>query len=782
MRKLISFILVLALILGCVSMASAATFTDDSSEPVRLLSDLGVINGYGDGSFRGFSTISRAEFATMVVRALGFGTVSKSATTFDDVPTTHWASGYISVAHDLGIIYGKTTTKFDPEANITNNEAIAMVMRTLGYQEQYIMGSYPAAYINVAIGLGILNDLPTGGAAATRTMVATLLFNALGEDIVAYAGGTQVSTGDTLLERLGGQAYNNGQPFVVTGEESAVSTINLKDYIGSYVEAYADKRDGNKIIAISKVLSDTVTAKVSYVGTFGNMNNGTVGNYKVTSAVTSGAPFVYFVNGEVQANPTAAAINNNATYTLAVKLDGIYISQIYSAQLWTVSAVGQMTKSDIDAINENATLLTETFKTSSKDVIDTTSFALAGVSSLKDIKEDNVVTVYSNSKNIVKIEVGTAKVNGLVTQVNSDNKVIINNKLYAISTLPGSIGYVSAGTKGTFYLDYNGNIYSYAAEAVTSNYGIILAVENGDPSALNTINDNLAKVKLINSDGNTIIASINKNVADVNGYYTQSTRAFTGGATPAIIDQLVKFSLNSAGEIRELSVLSTSAIAANTKVSKNGTYDGYIITDNTIIFDGAAQNYSIIKKSAILDSTSANIGKIYVADPTSKVVSVMIINGVVEESQTLVVFDNWSEILSSYASYQVYGMTSEGNSIHYLYDGALSAVQFQKPVVYKFTIDAHDVITPTVATVTTTSAAIGVTKAALVNQGSVYTFTNNTDTYLLDTNTVVLVLENKTWTKKTLSVLNRLENATVTLIDTDTVSDDIYNFVLVQYN
>ena len=77
MRKVLSFVLVLALVLGSFSMAFGASYSDmageDSSEAVAVLSALGVVSGYPDGTFGPDKIVTRGEMAKLIVSALGLG-------------------------------------------------------------------------------------------------------------------------------------------------------------------------------------------------------------------------------------------------------------------------------------------------------------------------------------------------------------------------------------------------------------------------------------------------------------------------------------------------------------------------------------------------------------------------------------------------------------------------------------------------------------------------------------------------------------------------------------
>lgn len=785
MNKIISFILVLTLILGCGSFAFAApapAYSDDDSEAVRLLSELGVISGYADGTFKPDNNITRAEFAAMVIRALGFEHVGKSVTQFEDVPMSYWASGYIRYATELHIIYGRTATVFDPTANVTNNEAIAMVIRALGYAPEYMAGSYPASHINVALGLGILEGLPTGDVPATRSMVSHLIFNALGENTISYSAMGAVVLGATLLERLGGQTYNNGQPFVVTGNETAAEGVHINDFLGKCVEAYADKEDANKIIAISKVLSTTITGEVSFAGIFDNITTGTIGDYKVAKDVVTAGAFEYFVNGDVQTTGVNQVIDNNATYTLEVELDGKYVKNVYSAQLWNVSAAGRLTADDIEELKEDDTLLHEVFKMTSRDVIDTTSFAIIGAAGLDKLAVNNIVAVYSNAENIVRIEVGSTTVSGTVDTVYQNGNVKIGTKSYKLSALPGALAAITVGTNGIFYLDSTGAIYDYSGllTAGDTHYAMVLAVEDGNPAALNSISNKLAEIQLFNDEDDTSVYSISADVADITGYYTKATRTFTGGANPAIVDQLVEYSLNSKKQIKSLKVIATTPVAANTKVTKSGTYGGNVLTEDTVIFGGANQDYSLVARRILLDAV-VTTGSVY--NKEAGVITVAIVNGVSNEQATYSVFTDWSMILSDTAKYNVDAITTEGKSVAYHFDGDITTITTNAAVLYKVSVDKNNVMTATPATVVyANDSTTPTTKTTLTTYDDICGLKADGGNYLVAKSAVVLAYVDNIWTIKPMSYLNKLTDVTVTLADIESTPDGVYDIVFVKAN
>lgn len=111
-----------------------ANFTDVANDAwyaasVRTLSNLGIIKGYNDGSFRPNANITRAEFAAMLCR---FNNASGTAkTNFTDI-AGHWARASIEAASAKGWVTGYADGTFRPNAKVTRAEVMAMLNRMLG--------------------------------------------------------------------------------------------------------------------------------------------------------------------------------------------------------------------------------------------------------------------------------------------------------------------------------------------------------------------------------------------------------------------------------------------------------------------------------------------------------------------------------------------------------------------------------------------------------------------------------------------------------------------------
>ncbi|WP_141335415.1 S-layer homology domain-containing protein [Paenibacillus sp. tmac-D7] len=99
---------------------------------VELLANKLVVDGVTDTSFQPERSITRAEFAALVVRALGLEP-SGSAGSFQDVAASDWFAGVVGTAAAAKLIDGYEDGTFRPNATINREELAAMVVRALAY-------------------------------------------------------------------------------------------------------------------------------------------------------------------------------------------------------------------------------------------------------------------------------------------------------------------------------------------------------------------------------------------------------------------------------------------------------------------------------------------------------------------------------------------------------------------------------------------------------------------------------------------------------------------------
>ncbi len=185
MKKVLLALICISLVI--CSMASALTdidnYPDDYKNAISTLSQINVISGYPDGTFKGEKTVTRAELAKMLVTFFELDGDIQMIVDFSDV-SNHWAKSYIDVAVLKGIVKGYDDHTFKPENTVTYGECAAMIVRLIDNSvEQGTGKAWSEPYMKFlsdesGISDGIMtNDfIATNG--ARRDNVAFLLYRA----------------------------------------------------------------------------------------------------------------------------------------------------------------------------------------------------------------------------------------------------------------------------------------------------------------------------------------------------------------------------------------------------------------------------------------------------------------------------------------------------------------------------------------------------------------------------------------------------------------------------
>ncbi len=143
-RLILSFIALLAFGLFCTPMANADYVLEQGPdsypdlpqnhwayEAVTFLTDKKIVVGYPDGLYRPDQKVTRAEFSTMVIKALGlYEKETKQMFDYVDIQN-HWANRNIQVASYYGLVKGYPGGYFYPNRDVTRMEALSVVLNSL---------------------------------------------------------------------------------------------------------------------------------------------------------------------------------------------------------------------------------------------------------------------------------------------------------------------------------------------------------------------------------------------------------------------------------------------------------------------------------------------------------------------------------------------------------------------------------------------------------------------------------------------------------------------------
>lgn len=732
MKKVLSFVLVLTLVLGSFSMVFAASDTRSGSQLTDIADsanadaiiancDLGIITGYTDGSFKPEQSVTRAEFAAMLTRMLGVpdsALTGYAKTSFTDMSGYGWANSYIGFCEAKGIINGYGDGTFGPGRTVTVNEAITMTLRAIGYtnNSSELVGAWPSNYVTLGKRLGLYDDVATT-TTIDRGSAAQVIYNALTCTVVAVDADGKTTDAyvdkDTDNAKTVIEVYLDCTPtgwIVYTKGDADDSVINTMSYIGAYVKAF--RNDDDDVIAIAEVKSTFLTGDYTEADDEFETDDVTYDlvksniNYKDEDNDTQDTQM--FVNGKN--TTTGNAFDADGTYTIAAKVSGKTIKEVYSISKWTAEEAFLFENDMLDT--EDNKLDGYTFVEDDNGSIDEKSFALLGVSSLNDIKEDNVVEVYletpeDSDTDIVRIEVGTETVEGKITVVNTEgDEFTIGGKVYSIadsfSADEDDLTKASLGDTGTAYLNYKGEIALWKVEdADAENYAIVTGeVENvGRDDTIILLDKNGEEKEYVLTD------DVKANVGEDSKFTNNKENATTKSSVYKLaIGDLVTFSLDRNGKIDSLEYLAyTGSDVSDKEVNKNRTLFGNSKLDNGVIvfsYDDATLEDSgfAVLNLADVETEKELQGTYYYMDGSS--IAVMLIKDKYTGADSIYAVinsalagynadDDKAFKVEGFANGKAYtGWTADRNT------GDLKAeFDAAKIEVYKLTIDSNDVIT-----------------------------------------------------------------------------------------
>lgn len=430
LTKVLSVVVALCMLFSITSFA--AVYSDvkaDASyaEAVQILSSLNILKGYEDGTFGPDKTITRAEFAAVVIRAKALNDAAngaKGSTKFTDVKGDHWATGYINMAAQQGIVNGMGDGTFAADAPVTFEQAVKMIVVALGYEPMAkTKGGYPTGYLVVAAQEGITKGVGgKAGEPASRATVARMIFNSLSVPMMDQTGyGTDISfqkVGKTLLDGLdvvevSGQVTakrfstsSNGSTLkddevqfkitnVYEAQESTnsasanynqltldkssysavanpvktkVGTTNAKDLLGYEVSAYIANLgdDDTTIIAIAPKAGKNKT--VSFTG----------GDFKLLPTSSTGK-FEYWTDKDADKYTNITLADSITYFENGVQQTGTYTkANTYSNLFATFGTEGTLVFLDNDNDDEYEIAFATKYKSTVVDEISKVSYRITG--------------------------------------------------------------------------------------------------------------------------------------------------------------------------------------------------------------------------------------------------------------------------------------------------------------------------------------------------------------------------------------------------------------------
>lgn len=632
------------------SIPSDVRGTEYESEATVLGALEIMVGDAGADTFRPDDTIIRSEVTKVGVALMGLSQVADSSagvSFYPDVDKDHWANGFINVATAQDLVIGDDTGTFRPDDEIKYSEAVAILVRALGYEPQASSkGGYPSGYIATASSIGLTKGV--SGSASTlisRGDVARLAYNALTINLMEQTGfGSNVNyevTDKTLLEdkldtvKVTGKVEAIGSSAIdassglekneikISGTVYNAGDVDTRTLLGFNVDAYVTKGSGKQQTLIAAIPSE------------GKNNVVTIASDMIEKIENSESSRVIHWHEDESSNTvTKSAIEANGYLVYNGKAaDFDKLTEIESGSIILLDSDGNK-KYDVVFVNETINYVVDDVFPASHKITDKydlpaleldtedeskTIFIKIGSedADLKDLKEWDIVSVTkSEDEELIYATVSRKSVSGKITEADDDHVYIGGEKYKKASNYPHSF---ALGDEGTFYLDIDGKIAAYDGKvAKSSNYAYL------EDAAISSGMDKVLNLKVFTKEGKLEVLSGAKKIR-VNS---------RSGLTPeealdAIGEggKLITIEKNSKGEVTKINTskvsdtidestfvqnLAEENVVYRAKSSKLMASSGNVTVGNdTVIFDipadGSVDEYAVRDKSIFSDGGLYNI-------------------------------------------------------------------------------------------------------------------------------------------------------------------------------
>ncbi|MFC6552839.1 Ig-like domain-containing protein [Cohnella cellulosilytica] len=165
---------------------------------IGLLANKRIVEGQANGGFTPDAPITRAEFAALLVRALGLPDSSKTRRSFTDVRTSDWYAGAVGAAEQAGVIRGFEDGSFRPDGDITREQMAAMIARALAFAG----AALPAADATVLESFADSRDIADWAAQATANLAESGIVQGMSDTAFVPRAAASRAQSVVILKRM----------------------------------------------------------------------------------------------------------------------------------------------------------------------------------------------------------------------------------------------------------------------------------------------------------------------------------------------------------------------------------------------------------------------------------------------------------------------------------------------------------------------------------------------------------------------------------------------------
>lgn len=634
-KRILSVILSAIIVLSAVPAVFAQnataeiTLTSEDYSAANKLKAIGIIDEVSKETME--RIITRRESAELMVKMLNIPVegAEYDKSPFIDVHPASDGMAEIVTLYNMGFVSRGEDLKFNPDNSVTFNEAVAFVVKAMGYRViAESKGGYPSGYLNIASKYDLLENIQPKAEEVRFYEMYHMIAKALEAPAYTYAG----SVGDedyysqekdlTILNEYHKMRHIEG---IVTAdsfsqlysEEKPVADKQIA-IDGTIYELGNDAKDdflGKTVVAIVKIVDDSEdmilyieedSKNISYKLEYDELLPEKTTNQKLAYSENDKVKYYDLdANCRVIYNGLNWGGYHNIKETLPVygsvelldnNKDGkIDVLRVMDYRNIIVSYVDEYDGVIYDKSNSALDL---SYDDENKlRIYDAETMQKISVNELlyNDVLS---VAVSKNGKNVTgyvsrKYEIG--KIEEVINGTTDLYKIGGNS----YETVPNASFSLSVGTNGIFRIDYLGKIAEYEIDAENQG-GFTIAVLTGVQNNGSFLGVDL---KMFNQDGTFSILNAKEKIV-LDGVRKNSTENATVGLMTAHVGEIVRYK-TSEGKVSEIDF----AYVTNYALGENGTESlgsltelasGTYIKQRSGIFDVGGRNFCMSLDTNVL--------------------------------------------------------------------------------------------------------------------------------------------------------------------------------------
>ena len=482
--------------------SSAASYADVTSEnnveAIEVLESVGIMIGDESGNFNPDQNVTRNEMAVVMANLMEYNVASyKDTSPFTDVPS--WAEPYVAACWTNGITAGYSDTIYGGSDTVTTAQAALMLMKALGYF-QYSSdfgGDWQLATTRQGNAIDLFNGVDSGVTQAmTRNDVAQLVLNTLEAGTVQATTNGNFTIGDvTVATSVQYDFITSGESFarainseLYTSNDGTVSTGSIVQlgeqlYRGDLIKSEDQDKfgrpsniweyNGQEIGTYEDEASFTYTAKVNSKALYNDVGRNAAENYE-WYVYKNGVEVEDYGKGDLAANRSnddddfVALEVGGSNYTGTGVLTQVYVDSLDEKVYVSIMDTYAGEVSDVD--EDSVTIRQLKPGDKANPSLDSRTFEMANPSF-----EDGDIVLYTQADGELMSVVAAESVSGTVTAYqlkdenqNRDSYAELDDTRYTYSfnmasNLEDNTNYYPSGLGDdyVFYLDTYGNLIAF---------------------------------------------------------------------------------------------------------------------------------------------------------------------------------------------------------------------------------------------------------------------------------------------------------------------------------